>query len=58
LGTVRTLIRDLDPAITIQESRARSSQLGIQLFPAQVATINECSRMGKVCRFPCKSFGA
>jgi predicted permease len=36
---VRKTILDLDPAIPIQESSVWSSQLGLQLFPAQVATV-------------------
>jgi predicted permease len=38
-ATVRKLIRELDPAIPIQVSGAWTSQLGLAIFPAQVATI-------------------
>ena len=38
-AAIRKTILDLDPAIPIQESGAWSSQLGLQLFPAQVATV-------------------
>ena len=38
-AAIRKTILDLDPAIPIQESSAWSSQLGLQLFPAQVATV-------------------
>jgi predicted permease len=36
---IRKTILDLDPAVPIQESSVWSSQLGLQLFPAQVATV-------------------
>jgi predicted permease len=38
-ATIRKLIRELDPAIPIRESGAWTSQLGIAIFPAQMATI-------------------
>jgi len=38
-AALRKTILDLDPAIPIQESSLWSSQLGLQLFPAQVATV-------------------
>jgi ABC-type antimicrobial peptide transport system permease subunit len=38
-AAIRKRILDLDPAIPIQESSVWSSQLGLQLFPAQVATV-------------------
>ena len=38
-AAIRKTILDLDPAIPIQESSVWSSQLGLQLFPAQVATV-------------------
>ncbi len=38
-AAIRKIILDLDPAIPIQESSVWSSQLGLQLFPAQVATV-------------------
>jgi ABC-type antimicrobial peptide transport system permease subunit len=38
-AAIRKTILDLDPAIPIQESSAWSSQLGLQLFPALVATV-------------------
>lgn len=38
-AAIRKTILDLDPAIPIQESSSWSSQLGLQLFPAQVATV-------------------
>jgi predicted permease len=38
-AALRKTILDLDPAIPIQESSPWSSQLGLQLFPAQVATV-------------------
>jgi predicted permease len=38
-AAVRKLIRDLDPAVALQESSAWSSQLALQLFPAQAATV-------------------
>jgi ABC-type antimicrobial peptide transport system permease subunit len=33
------VVRDLDPAVPIQESGAWNSQLGLSFFPAQVATV-------------------
>jgi predicted permease len=38
-AAIRKTILDLDPAIPIQDASAWSSQLGLQLFPAQVATV-------------------
>jgi predicted permease len=38
-AAIRKTILDLDPAIPIQESSAWSSQLSLQLFPAQAATV-------------------
>jgi predicted permease len=38
-GTVRKLIRDLDPAIPIVTSSAWNNQLGLTFFIAQVATV-------------------
>jgi predicted permease len=38
-AAIRKTILDLDPAIPIEESSAWSSQLGLQLLPAQVATV-------------------
>lgn len=38
-AAIRKTILDLDPAIPIQQSSVWSSQLGLQLFPAQVATV-------------------
>jgi len=38
-AAIRKTILDLDPAIPIQESSVWSSQLGLQLFPARVATV-------------------
>jgi predicted permease len=38
-NTIRKTIRDLDPTIPIRESSAWSSQLGLILFPSQVATV-------------------
>jgi ABC-type antimicrobial peptide transport system permease subunit len=38
-ATIRNLVHQLDPAIPIQDSSDWSSQLSMQLFPAQVATI-------------------
>jgi predicted permease len=38
-AAIRKTILDLDPAVPIQESSVWSSQLGLQLFPAQVATV-------------------
>ena len=38
-AAIRKTILGLDPAIPIQESSIWSSQLGLQLFPAQVATV-------------------
>ncbi|HET6219138.1 MAG TPA: FtsX-like permease family protein, partial [Acidobacteriaceae bacterium] len=38
-AAIRKTILDLDPAIPIQDSSVWSSQLGLQLFPAQVATV-------------------
>jgi ABC-type antimicrobial peptide transport system permease subunit len=38
-AAISKAVRDLDPEIPIQESSAWSSQLGLQLFPAQVATV-------------------
>ena len=38
-AALRKTILDLDPAIPIQDDDTWSSQLGIQLFPAQVATV-------------------
>jgi predicted permease len=36
---VRKLIRDLDPAVPLEESSSWTNQLAIQIFPAQTATI-------------------
>jgi predicted lysophospholipase L1 biosynthesis ABC-type transport system permease subunit len=36
---VRKVVHDLDPGVPLQESGAWKSQLGIVLFPAQVATV-------------------
>lgn len=38
-ATIRTLIRELDPSVPIQESGAWTSQLALSLFPAQIATV-------------------
>ena len=38
-AAINKTILDLDPAIPIQESSAWSSQLGLQLLPAQIATV-------------------
>ncbi len=38
-GTVRKLIRDLDPALPIVASSAWNNQLGLTFFVAQVATV-------------------
>ncbi len=38
-AAIRKTILDLDPAIPIQECSAWSSQLGLQLLPAQIATV-------------------
>jgi predicted permease len=38
-AAIRKTILDLDPAVPIQESSVWSSQLSLQLFPAQVATV-------------------
>jgi predicted permease len=38
-ATVRKLIRDLDPAVPLQQSGSWSSQLALQLLPAQAATV-------------------
>jgi predicted permease len=38
--TIRQVIRDLDRAVPIQESGPWNSQLGLSLFPSQVATIS------------------
>jgi predicted permease len=37
--TLRQAIRDLDPAVPVQESSGWRHQLGLQLFPARAATI-------------------
>jgi ABC-type antimicrobial peptide transport system permease subunit len=39
VATVRTVIRDLDPAVPIRESSPWISQLGLTFFPSQVATV-------------------
>ncbi len=36
---IRKAVRDLDPAVPIQESGSWTSQLAMSLFPAQVATV-------------------
>jgi predicted permease len=38
-AAIRKTIHDLDPGIPVQESGAWIGQLGLQLFPAQVATV-------------------
>ncbi|MBV8814217.1 MAG: ABC transporter permease [Verrucomicrobia bacterium] len=38
-GTIRKLVRELDPTIPIQASGAWTDQLGLAIFPAQIATI-------------------
>jgi hypothetical protein len=38
-AVIRKMVRDLDPAIPIQESGAWRNQLALQLFPAQAATV-------------------
>ena len=38
-NTIRKTIRDLDPTIPIRESGAWTNQLGLSLFPSQVATV-------------------
>jgi len=38
-GTVRKLIRDLDPRHSIVASSAWNNQLGLRFFVAQVATV-------------------
>ena len=38
-GTIRNVIRDLDPAVPIRDSGTWSSQLSLSLFPSQVATV-------------------
>ena len=39
VGTIRTAIRNLDPAVPIRESSAWKNQLGLTYFPSQVATV-------------------
>ncbi len=39
VGTIRELVRDLDRAVPIEESGPWNSQLGLSLFPSQVATV-------------------
>ena len=38
-GTIRKVIRDLDPAVPIRESGAWTNQLGMTFFVSQVATV-------------------
>jgi hypothetical protein len=38
-ATIRKVVRDLDPAIPIQASGDWNSQLALNFFPAQVATV-------------------
>jgi predicted permease len=38
-ATIRKVVRDLDPTIPIRESGPWNSQLGLSLFPSQVATV-------------------
>jgi ABC-type antimicrobial peptide transport system permease subunit len=38
-GTIRKVVRDLDPTIPIRVSGAWNSQLALNFFPAQVATV-------------------
>jgi len=38
-ASIRKLIRDSDPAVPLQQSGSWSSQLGLQLLPAQTATV-------------------
>jgi predicted permease len=38
-AAVRKIIRDLDPAVPLQESSGWNNQLAIQVFPAQAATV-------------------
>src|SRR5271168_3864472 len=39
VGMIRKVVRDLDLAVPIRESGPWNSQLGLSLFPAQVATV-------------------
>jgi ABC-type antimicrobial peptide transport system permease subunit len=38
-ATIRKVVRNLDPAVPIEASSAWKNQLGMSLFPAQVATV-------------------
>jgi predicted permease len=39
VGSIREVVRDLDPGVAIQDSGPWSSQLALSFFPSQVATV-------------------